>query len=198
MKKRIVLAFASVAMLAFLSGCGKVPQVQIDAANAAVLAAQAAEADVYVPAEFAALQDSLNAALQEVETQKAKTFKRFGAVTVRLEAIAPAAEIVIANAAAAKEVVRLEATTLFEETAVLLAENVELMKKAPRGKGGAAVLEAIKNETLVIEGSIAEARAMFEQGNYMGARERVKAAKESVLAINTELKDAIAKVRGGR
>lgn len=198
MKKRIVLAFASVAMLAFLSGCGKVPQVQIDAANAAVQAAQAAEADVYVPAEFAALQDSLNAALQEVETQKAKTFGRFSAVAVRLEAIPPAAEIVVANAAAAKEVVRLEATTLFDEIAVLLAENAELIKKAPRGKGGAAVLEAIKNETIVIEGTVAEARAMFDQGNFMGARERAKAAKESTIAINTELKDAIAAVRGRR
>jgi len=36
-------------MVAFLSSCGKVPQTEIDATNAAIAAAQAAEANVYVP-----------------------------------------------------------------------------------------------------------------------------------------------------
>ena len=61
MKNKVLMGVAAIAMVAFLSSCGKVPQVQIDATNAAITAAKTAQADVYVPAEFAAVQDSMKA-----------------------------------------------------------------------------------------------------------------------------------------
>jgi len=69
------------------------------------------------------------------------------------------------------------------------------MTKAPKGKEGAAVLEEIRNEMLVIESAVAEANTMYAQSKYMAARDKVNAAIENVKAINTELKDAIAKVK---
>ena len=70
------------------------------------------------------------------------------------------------------------------------------MKKAPRGKEGAAVLEQIKTEMTAIEASAAEAKGMYDAGKYMDASNKIKAAKDSATRINTELNDAIAKVKG--
>jgi hypothetical protein len=183
-------------MVAFLSSCGKVPQEQIDATNAAITAAQTAEAAVYVPAEFAAVQDSMKAIMADVETQKSKLFKKFGPAKIKLDATLALANQVAANAAVKKEAVKKETETLMTDIKGVIEENGTLMKKAPRGKEGAAVLEQMKTEMATIEASVVEAQASYDKGAYMDALNKVKAAKERAVGINTELKDAIDKVKG--
>jgi hypothetical protein len=46
-----------------------------------------------------------------------------------------------------------------------------------------------------IDQAAAEAEAMYTSGKYMDALNKVKASNDSAVKINTELKDAIAKVR---
>lgn len=190
------MGLAAFAMVAFLTSCGKVPQEQIDAAKVAIEAAKTAEADVYVPAEFTALQDSLTATLAAIEVQNSKLFKKFGPAKLQLEALTAKAAEVAANAGVMKEQVRVETETLMAELNTLLAQNKELMLKAPKGKEGAAVLAEMRNEITVIENSFAEANTLFANGSYMAAKDKVLAAKENVIKINTELTDAIAKVKG--
>jgi hypothetical protein len=84
------------------------------------------------------------------------------------------------------------------EVKAVVEENTALMKKAPRGKEGAAVLEAMKTDMATIAASIAEAQGMYDKAAYMDASNKVKAAKERATGINTELKDAIAKVKARR
>lgn len=194
MKNKVLMGLATLMMVAFLSSCGKVPQAQIDAVNAAIEAAKAAEAAVYVPAEFAAVQDSMNAIMAEVEAQNGKLLKKFGPVEMKLESALALAGQVAANAGVKKEEVKNEVGTLMTAIATVVEENKTLITKAPRGKEGAAVLEQIKTEMATIEASIAEAQGMFDNGAFMDALNKVKAAKESADGINTELKDAIAKV----
>jgi hypothetical protein len=196
MKNKVLMGLAAIAMVAFLSSCGKVPQAQIDATNAAIAAAQTAEAAVYVPAEFAAVQDSMKAIMADVEAQKSKLFKKFGPAKLKLDATLALANQVAANAAVKKEEVKKEAGTLMTEIKAVIEENTALMKKAPRGKEGAAVLEQMKTEMATIEASVVEAQGMYDKGSFMDALNKVKAAKERADAINTELKDAIAKVKG--
>jgi hypothetical protein len=198
MKNKILMGFAAIAMVAFLSSCGKVPQVQIDATNAAIAAAQTAEAAVYVPAEFAAVQDSMKAIMADVEIQKSKLFKKFGPAKLKLDATLALANKVAADAAVKKEEVKKEVETTLTEVKAVLEENATLIKKAPRGKEGAAVLEQIKTETVTIDASVVEAQGLYDKGSYMDALNKVKAAKERATGINTELKDAIAKVKGKR
>jgi hypothetical protein len=195
MKNKVLMGLAAIAMVAFLSSCGKVPQEKIDATNTAITAAQTAEAAVYVPAEFAAVQDSMKAIMAEVEVQNGKLFKNFKNVTVKLDQTLAAANQVAANAAVKKEEVKKEVEALMTEIKALVEENTGLMKKAPRGKEGAAVLEQIKTEMATIEASIAEAQGLYDKGAYMDADNKVKAAKERAVGINTELKEAIAKVK---
>jgi hypothetical protein len=198
MKNKVLMGLATIAMVAFLSSCGKVPQAQIDATNAAVEAAKAAEAAVYVPAEFAAVQDSMNVIMADVEAQKSKLFKKFGPAKIKLDATLALANQVAANAAVKKQEVKKEVETAMTEIKAVIADNKTLITKAPRGKEGSAVIEAIKADMATIESSVAEAQAMYDKGAYMDANNKVKAAKERAVAINTELKEAIAKVKARR
>lgn len=195
MRNKMMMGLAAIAMVAVLSSCGKAPQEKIDATNAAITAAQTAEAAVYVPAEFAAVQDSMKAIMAEVEVQNGKLFKNFKNVTVKLDQTLAAATQVATNAAAKKEEVKKEVETLMTEIKAVIEENAGLMKKAPRGKEGAAVLEQIKTESATIDAAVVEAQGLYDKGAYMDADNKVKAAKERAVAINTELKEAIAKVR---
>jgi|SRR5450759_2433517 len=198
MKNKVLMGLAAIAMVAFLSSCGKVPQEKIDATNAAITAAQTAEAGVYVPAELTAVQDSMKAINAEVEVQKSKLFKKFGPVTLKLDATLADANKVAADAVAKKAEVKKEVETTLTDIKAVLEENTALMKKAPRGKDGAAALEQMKTEMATIEASVAEAQGLYDKGSYLDANNKVKAAKERAVGINTELKDAIAKVKGGK
>jgi len=190
------MGLTAIVMVAFLSSCGKVPQEKVDATNAAITAAQTAEAAVYVPAEFAAVQDSMKAITAAIEVQNSKLFKKFGPIAIKLDETLAAANKVAADAAVKKEEVKKEVETLMTAVKGVVEENTALMKKAPRGKEGAAVLEAMKTDMATIEASIAEAQAAYDKAAYMDALNKVKAANERATGINTELKDAIAKKSG--
>ncbi|MGD0582648.1 MAG: hypothetical protein ABR974_06845 [Bacteroidales bacterium] len=196
MKNRILLGFAALAMVAFLSSCGKVPQAQIDATNAAIDSAKVLQADVYVPAEFAAVQDSMKAINTAVEAQKSKMFKKFGPVKVKLESTLALAKKVQADAVAKKDEVKKQVETLLADTKKVAEENGKLMKRAPRGKEGAQVLEAMKTEMATCETSCMDAQGMYDKGAYMDAFNKVTAAKATADKINDELKAAIKKAGG--
>jgi len=196
MRNKVLFALATLAMVAFLSSCGKLPQEKLDAAKAAIDSAKLAEADVYLAADFTALQDSLNAANTEIEAQKSKLFKKYGPVTQKLEWIITRANEVTAGVAAKKEEVKKEAEGLVTEITGLMDETQKLMKKAPRGKEGAAVLEQMKNELTTAEAALNEGKTQLEGGKYMDAVNKLKAAKETVTSVKTELENAIAKVKG--
>jgi hypothetical protein len=195
MKNKVFMGLAAVAIVAFLSSCGKVPQAQIDATNAAIEAAKVAEAPVYVAAEFTAVRDSMNAIMADVEAQKSKLFKNFGSAKLKLDATLAAANKVTKDAGVKKEEVKKEAQTLLTDIKAVIAENATLVKKAPRGKEGAAVLEQIKSEMITIDASVVEAQGLYDKGTYMDALNKIKAAKDRASGINTELKGAIAKVK---
>ena len=198
MKNKVLMGLAAIAMVAFLSSCGKVPQTEIDATNAAIAAAQAAEANVYVPAEFTALQDSMNAINAAVEVQKSKLFKKFGPIKENLAKTLTLANTVAADAATKKDEVKKEAETLLNDIKAVNEENGKLITKAPRGKEGAAVIEQIKADMVTINTSVADAQALYDKGIYMDALNKIKAAKEKADGINAELKEAIAKVHKGK
>jgi hypothetical protein len=189
------MGLATIAIVAFLSSCGKVPQAEIDAANAAIEVAKTNEAAVYVPAEFAAVQDSMNAINAEIEIQKSKLFKKFGPAKAKLEATKASADQVAANAVTKKEEVKKEAETLLTDIKAVIEENAKLITKAPRGKDGAAVIAQIKTDIAAIDASVVEAQGLYDKGAYMDSLNKIKAAKEQATAINTELKEAIAKAR---
>jgi hypothetical protein len=196
MKKKILLGLATVGFAIVLTSCQKIPQAEIDAANAAVEQTKAAGAESYVPEQFTALQDSLRIALENVEAQKSKLFKKYSKAKVQLINVATLAGTVKQNAETKKEEVKAEVTQLLADVNALVTEDKALLAKAPRGKEGKAALEAIKGDIATIEASITEVNNLVTSGDFMAADYKIKASKEKATEINTELKDAIAKVKG--
>jgi hypothetical protein len=92
--------------------------------------------------------------------------------------------------------VRIELDIIMAELRSTIEENSRFMRKAPRGKEGSQVLEQMKTEMATIDASVFEAQGMYDKGAYMDALNKVKATKERATAINTELRDAISKVKG--
>ncbi|MFO7621735.1 MAG: hypothetical protein R6W81_10805 [Bacteroidales bacterium] len=195
MKNRILMGIAALMMVAVLVGCGKEPVDMVDAAKAAVAAAKTAEADIYLPVEFAALQDSLDVVLTEIESQNSKLFKSFSAPKLKLDQVTAMANEVVTKTGIRKEEVKSADVGLLAELTTVMEENTGLIAKAPKGKEGQAVLEQIRAEMTEIQGSMTEAQTLVDKGAFMDAHNKVTVAKEKAVGINTELKEAIAKVK---
>ena len=195
MKNKVLMGFAAIAMVVVLVSCGKVPQAQIDATNAAIEAAKAAEANVYLPAEFAAVQDSMNAVLADIELQKGKLFKKFGNAKVKLDEVLALANQAAAAVPAKKEEVKKEAGTLLNDIKAVIEQNTKLIPKLPRGKEGAAVIEQIKADLANVNTAVTEAQGAFDKGSFMDALNKIKAAKAKADGLNAEIKEALTKAR---
>ena len=196
MKNRL---FASIAFLGFtalfLTSCTKVPQAEIDAANAAIELAKSAGADVYVHDNFVALQDSLNNVMVSIESQKSKFIKNYSTAKEHLAGVTNYAGEVKQQAETRKEELKVEIQNTIAEVKALIESNRQLILEAPKGKEGTSALAAIKGEIDAVETSINETNTLFEAGDYITTPDKVKVAKEKATAINTELTDVIAKYK---
>jgi hypothetical protein len=195
MKNKVLMGLAAIVMVAVLSSCGKKPQAEIDAANAAIEAAKTAEAAVYVPAEFTALQDSLNAVMADITAQESKLFKKFGPAKEKLASVVTLANQVATNAATKKEEVKAEVANMLTGIKAVIEENGKLIPKLPRGKEGAAVIEQIKADVATVDASVVEAQGLFDKGAYMDAMNKIKAAKEKADSLNAEVKEVLTKAK---
>lgn len=176
-----------------LSSCEEKPQVEMDAANAAVNDAKASEADVYASEGFVALSDSLKSVLAEIEAEDSKFFKSFGDSKVKLANVTAQAAVVKSAAEARKEEIKAEVQGLATEIAALIEAGRQLAEKAPKGKEGAVAVQAIKDELTAVETAAAEASAQLTSGQLLAALDKSKAAKEKATAINAELQTVIDK-----
>lgn len=194
MKNKLLLSLSALAIAMFvLSGCAKVPQVEIDNATAAIEAARTAQADVYVPEVFAALQDSMNVATESIEAKKSKLFKSYKNEKAQLVNVVTLSEDVKAKTEQRINELKAEIQQTLTDIATIVAENKDLVAKAPRGKGGSTVLMAIKAEIATIETTAAEVSAAVGTENFISTLDKAKAVKEQAMNINNELKAVIEK-----
>lgn len=197
MRKRIALSLvAAVALLGLVAGCAKAPDpAQIDAVKAAVQAAKAAEADRYVPAIYNAANDSLNAALAEIEKQNAKfaLFRKYGVATHLLQVAEEKAKEAVQAVEGKKEEVKNEATSLIQQGTDAVTQAKKLFAKAPRGKEGRQALVLIKSDISTVENTLAEAKAAMDKGDYLTARDKAKAVLDKANSLISELQEVISK-----
>ena len=193
MKKKLMLVVMALSIAVLFSSCGKVPQTEIDSANAAIDSAKMAGADVYVAEDFAALQDSMRVITENVEAQKSKLFASYGKVKEQLAQVNEMAVAAQSKADARKEEIKQEIESIQSEVTSLQAQNNELVTQAPKGKEGTAALEAIKSDINLIDSSMGEVKNLEASGDLISAQDKVKAAKEKAQSINSELNEVIAK-----
>ena len=195
MKNTIKIAAVAVAAVLVISSCAKQPSGEIDAAKAAIQAIVDAKGDVYAKDELKKLNDDMQAALDGINTQSKKFFKKYGASKETLAKIVADAEAVktlipgrIEEAKAAAEMAVNDAKTAWDEAKALL-------EKAPKGKGTQADIAAMKADLDGLEAALSEAMTDFDAEDYVGAGEKAAAIKATAVGISDQIKAAMAKVR---
>jgi hypothetical protein len=196
MKNRFFSSIAFLGLTALIiTSCSKLPQAEIDAANAAVEQARNAGADIYVPDSYIALQDSLKGVMTGIESQESKLFKNYTEAAAQLEGVTKYATEVKQQAETKKEELKMEIQNTIAEVKTLIETSRQLILEAPRGKEGTSALVAIKGELDAIETSINQTNEQFESGDYLATMGQASAAKEKAASIQAELTEVIAKYK---
>ena len=201
MKKGLLKLVAFSVLVVTLASCAKAPQAEIDAANVAIEAAKTAGADRYVPESFNAAAEALKTAVTAVEEQNAKfaLFRNYDAAKTTLASVSTLATKAVDETTAKKAALKAEVTQAVTDLTALIVANKELLAKAPKGKEGKAALEAIGQEIAVVETVNTEVTAgVANNEDILTLSGKIKPAVEKAKAINTELTDVIAKVKGGK
>lgn len=198
MLKRFALIVAALTLLALMVGCSKAPEAEIQQANAAMQAAQTAEAETYVADSYRAAMDTLNAATAAKQEQDSK-FALFRSYGKSKEMFVKANDMfanVATEAAAEKERVKAEVTAKLAEAKAVIDSASMALAKAPRGKGSRADIELIKSDLVTVQTAYTEAEADITGGKYMAARGKVESVIQRARAIIDEIANAAAKKAG--
>jgi hypothetical protein len=193
MKSKLIIAIAALGVAVLFSSCAKVPQAEIDSANAAIQEVKDAGADLYVPEAYQALVDSMKSANEQVEVAKAKWFPNYTKAKTTLATVSQMAVDTKAKSEARKVELKAETEAMIVEVKALIEENKALIVKAPKGKEGREALEAIKSDVAVAETTVTEVEGLLANGDLIGSNNKIKAAKEKATSIKAELEEAIAK-----
>ncbi len=177
-----------------LASCSK-PQQALDEAKAAVEAAKTEGADIYSAEELKALNDSLTAAMDEVETQSKKFFKSYGGSKGMLAKVKAEADALKASIPERKEKAKNEALAMMEETKAAVEEAKTYLENAPRGKGTKADIDAFTADLKGLEDSLTSVQESIDAEEYFGALDSAKTIKEKAISISDQIKQAIEKVK---
>jgi hypothetical protein len=183
----LVLAIAVV-----LTGC-KQPTQLIDDAKAAIEDVTKAGADKYAADDLQKLNTDLTAALDEVNAQDKKFLKKFGTAKEMLTKLKTDVDALKAALPAKIEAAKNAAIQLQTEAKAAIDEAKALLAKAPKGKGTAKDIEAMKAELTGAETAFAEIQTALDAQDYIGAADKAKSIKEKAAAVSSQVQAAIEK-----
>jgi hypothetical protein len=183
----LVLAIAVV-----LTGC-KQPTQLINDAKAAIEDVTKAGADKYAAGDLQKLNTDLTAALDEVNAQDKKFLKKFGTAKEMLTKLKTDVDALKAALPAKIEAAKNAAIQLQSEAKAAIDEAKAMLAKAPKGKGTAKDIEAMKAELTGAETAFAEIQTALDAQDYIGAADKAKSIKEKAAAVTSQVKAAIEK-----
>ncbi len=192
----VLLALAGVAVLSV--ACAKEPTEALDAAKSALAAAKTAEAADYAPDALAAAETAAAALDAELKAQSEK-FALTRSYTKASELAAQAkaaADKAAAEAVTGKEQMKTEATTLVAGVRSAVDAAKAALANAPKGKGSAADIEAMKSDVAGVEAGLADMDAAIAAGRYKDAKVKAEAAKATLDKIVADVAAAIAAKKG--
>lgn len=200
MRHRMLAAIVAVGFTsAAAAGCAQVPQTEIDAAKASVDQANSAGAQDYAEESYRAVQDAQTALDAEVAAQadKFSLTRSYTRTTELATALKTAADKAAADAVTGREAARNESMTLIADAKTSLEQAQQMLAKAPRGKGTAQDLEALKADLDGAATSITEAETAFATDNYREAKAKAEAARAAAANVTAAVEQAMAARRGG-
>lgn len=194
MNKTLKFLALSMVTIFLLVGCAKAPTEEINAAKASVDAVVAEGAQKFAAEDAKKLNDSMQAAQDEIKVQDGKTFKDYAKAKELLAKVKTDAETLKAGLAAKKEEAKKNAAAAQEAAKTSVADAKALLAKAPKGKGSKADIEALKADLKGIEDSMTEIKTANDAEDYNVAIEKSNAIKDKAAAISDQIKKAMEKV----
>ncbi len=188
-----LLAPALIATATLVAGCASAPTEAVNKANAALDAAQQAQAPDYAPEAWTTAQDSQAKLQAELAAQEKKfaLFRSYDEAKNLAAATESAAENAKSEAVAGKERTKEEAQTLMTQAQERHDEVVKALESAPKGKGTEADLVSLKADSGSIETTLQEMQSAFDAGDYLTAKTKAEAA----IASSQDILDQIQKAR---
>ncbi|MEW6751563.1 MAG: hypothetical protein AB1505_11390 [Candidatus Latescibacterota bacterium] len=185
----------AVPMVVWLAGCDKPPEEQITATKAAVDATVQAEAAKYAAPELAQLQDSLKAALAEVDRQNARFIflRDYAGAKATLTWVGTRAPQVAQTAKANKEKMRAATQQAIETAQAAVDSAAALLAAAPRGKESKQDMEAMEAEITSLRAGLDEARAGLAAEDFNKAKVKAQDMQTRALEIQNEVAAVIQK-----
>lgn len=195
------LSFYLILVLALglvLTACQKQPTEDINATKAALDAAVSEGAQKYTPDDYKAVSDQLNAAMDEVKVQDEKFFKNYDKAKEMLTKVKSDSDALKSKVAVVKEEMKNKAIADLEAAKTAVADAQTELKGAPRGKGTAADIEAMKADMAGLEEAINEVQPLIDSGEYQAATEKATSIKDRATQIAEDIKAAKAAKKGKR
>jgi len=192
MRVRVGFLMLALGLAVTVSGCGTPPAAEIDAAKTAITNAGMAGASEYAAPSLTAAQDAQAALDAELKAQEGKWFKSFDKAKELAAAAKAAGEKATADAAAGKEKAKADATQAIADAKTALTEAQALLAKAPKGKGSAADIAAMKTDLATAATTITEAETALGNVMYLDAKTKAESARNAAGTVKTAVETAMA------
>jgi hypothetical protein len=193
--KRIAVVLLGLALVVSLAACAKAPTEEMNATKGAIDAAVAEGAQKYTPEDLKVVTDQMAAAQEEIKVQEAKFFKNFDKAKQMLAKAKADAEALKGKVVTVKEEMKNQSIALLGEATTAITDAKALLDKAPRGKGSAADIEAMKADVAGLEEALKEIQPLIDQGEYPMAIEKATAIKTRATSVADEVKAAQEKMK---
>lgn len=190
LKRSVCLLFAFTLTISLLSGCAKAPDAELEAAKAAIKAAQDVEADKYMAKNFQNILKALETSEAEIEKQNQTFFisRKYKTAITMLKKIKSVADELTAEAPKAKS----DLIALVNENIPIAKENLVTSRKsvanAAKSKDKKAIVEELNAELSAADAILAAAIRDFESGDFLSASAGLTSVQSAVNKVTTTLK----------
>ena len=183
-----------VAAAVLLTGCQKPPDSEMQNAQQAIDKAKTGEAEKYAQSELATATATMDQARAEIEAQKAKWMPNYDKAKELLNTAKSQADAAAEAAVKGKETAKNEATQAIADAKTMVENTEAALKTAPKGKGTKADLEMMQKDIDGYKQSITDAEGLMSSEDYMGARDKAKAAMDGAKNVQDQIVAAGGKV----
>jgi len=192
--------FLMLVLTVFLAGCAKPPQEALTAAQGAQQAAKDAQAGTYAKTELQAVDDLINQANTEIETQNAKfaLFRNYDKAKELLTQASAAGDKAKQAAIDGKAAAKKDAEASLADAKAAVAAAKEILGKAPKGKDTKAEIEAMTADVAGMETAVTEIEGQVSKEEYLDAAAKSKSVKDKASQVQSQVQQAIDKKKGGK
>ena len=190
MRVRAGLMMLVLGLAVTLVACATPPTADIDAVKTAISGADAAGAADYAADSLKAAQDAQAALDAELKAQEGNWMKSYDKAKTLAAAAKAAGEKATTDATAGKEKAKADATQGIADAKAALTAAQALLAKAPKGKGTAADLAAMKTDLETAATTITEAEAALGSVKYLDAKAKAASAKAAADKVTADVEAA--------